>query len=50
MSFLIGIPPILQALIGTCFTWFLTALGAVPVFFTQRVNRRLLDGMLGASA
>lgn len=50
MSFLIGIPPVLQALIGTCFTWFVTALGAAPVFFTQRMNRRLLDGMLGIAS
>ena len=42
--------PVLQALLATLFTWFVTALGAVPVFFTSRVNRRLLDGMLGAAS
>ncbi|HAK95875.1 MAG TPA: ZIP family metal transporter [Planctomycetes bacterium] len=42
--------PVLQALIATCFTWFLTALGASGVFFTTRVNRKLLDVMLGFAA
>jgi ZIP family zinc transporter len=39
--------PVLQALLGTVFTWFLTALGAATVFFTRSVNRKLLDSMLG---
>jgi len=42
--------PILQALLATIFTWFLTALGAVPVFFTTRFNRKLFDAMLGGAA
>lgn len=42
--------PALQALIATCFTWFLTAVGASSVFFTVRVNRKLLDVMLGFAA
>ena len=42
--------PIWQALLGTCFTWFLTALGAAVVFLFRSVNRRLLDGMLGFAA
>lgn len=41
--------PILQALLAGLFTWAMTAAGAVPVFFTRRVNRRLLDAMLGFS-
>lgn len=36
-----------QALIATCFTWFVTALGAGVVLFAKNVNRKLLDGMLG---
>ncbi|MHB1296098.1 MAG: ZIP family metal transporter [Anaerolineae bacterium] len=40
----------MQALMGTLFTWFVTALGAVPVFFTKRVDRRLLDSMLGLAS
>jgi ZIP family zinc transporter len=39
--------PVLQALIATCFTWFLTALGASGVFFTRTVSKKVLDPMLG---
>lgn len=42
--------PILQALIATCFTWFLTALGAGAVFSFKTIDRRILDGMLGFAA
>jgi ZIP family zinc transporter len=42
--------PIWQALIATLFTWFLTALGAGLVFFFKRVNRKILDAMLGFAA
>ncbi len=47
MSFLENQHPIIQALIATCFTWFLTALGAAVVFFAMSINRRMLDSMLG---
>lgn len=40
---------ILQALLASTFTWSMTALGASLVFFTQRVNQKLLDAMLGFS-
>jgi ZIP family zinc transporter len=39
--------PVLQALIGTLFTWFMTALGAAAVFLTREVKHKLLDTMLG---
>lgn len=42
--------PVEQALIGTLFTWFVTAAGAAVVLFTRRHNQKLLDGMLGLSA
>ena len=42
--------PILQAFLATCFTWFLTALGAGLVFFFRTINRKVLDGMLGFAA
>ena len=42
--------PILQALIATLFTWFLTALGAGLVFFFKQINRKVLDAMLGFAA
>ena len=44
------LPPLLQAFLATCFTWFVTALGAAVVFATNRVNRRMMDGMLGFAA
>lgn len=42
--------PVLQALLATLFTWGMTALGAVPVFFTARFNQKMFDGMLGLAA
>jgi ZIP family zinc transporter len=50
MIFLAALNPVLQALLGTLFTWFMTAAGAVTVFFTRRVNRQLLDTMLGTAS
>ena len=41
------INPILAAFYATLFTWGLTALGAAFVFFFKKMNRALLDGMLG---
>lgn len=42
--------PILQALLATCFTWFVTAVGAAFVFFFKSINRKVLDAMLGFAA
>lgn len=42
--------PILQALLATCFTWALTALGAATVFLARNVGRKMLDGLLGFAA
>lgn len=42
--------PIIQALLATCFTWMVTALGAALVFVTKSENRRLMDCMLGFAA
>jgi len=47
---LAGLHPIFQALLGTCFTWFVTALGAAMVFFFKTISRKVLDGMLGFAA
>jgi ZIP family zinc transporter len=46
----VGLSPIVQALMGTLFTWGLTALGAGLVFFFKAINRKVLDGMLGFAA
>ena len=45
-----GLSAIWQALLATCFTWFVTALGAAVVFFFKDVNKRVLDAMLGFAA
>lgn len=42
--------PVVQALLATCFTWALTALGASTVFMTRDMSRKVLDGMLGFAA
>ncbi|MBT3319362.1 MAG: ZIP family metal transporter [Clostridia bacterium] len=49
-EFLASQPPTIQALLGTLFTWFLTALGAAIVFFFKKMNKKLLDAMLGFAA
>jgi ZIP family zinc transporter len=42
--------PITQALIGTLFTWGVTALGSAMVFFFKSIKRGILNGMLGFAA
>lgn len=42
--------PVIQALIGTLFTWGLTALGAGMVFFFKNIKKNVLNGMLGFAA
>ena len=42
--------PVTQALIGTLFTWAVTALGAGMVFFFKKINKLVLNGMLGFAA
>lgn len=49
-AWFVGLSPVLQAFLATCFTWFLTALGAGLVFFFKTINRRVLNGMLGFAA
>jgi zinc transporter, ZIP family len=41
------LPPTIQALIATLFTWGVTALGASLVFTAREVSRKALDFMLG---
>ena len=51
MEFLAKInDPVLLALASTCFTWFMTALGAGMVFFFKEINKRVLNMMLGFAA
>ena len=42
--------PVTQAFIATLFTWGVTAAGAALVFFTNALNRKLMDCMLGFAA
>jgi zinc transporter, ZIP family len=44
------LPPVVQVLIATGFTWGMTALGAALVFLTKEVKRWALDAMLGFAA
>lgn len=46
-KFFLEIGPVYSALIATCFTWLVTALGASFVFFFKTLNRGVLDPMLG---
>lgn len=50
MEFFKDLHPVLQALLATCLTWGLTALGAGVVFLGRELSRRMLDGMLGFAA
>lgn len=45
-----GLDPITQSLFGGLFTYTLTALGAALVFFTKKINYKLLDAMMGFAA
>lgn len=50
IDFFIGLNPVLQALIATIFTWFVTLLGSSIVFFFKKINKNIMDGMLGFAA
>jgi len=42
-----SLPPVVQVLLATGFTYGMTALGASLVFATKEVNKKFLDAMLG---
>ena len=50
IDFLQGLHPVVQALLATLFTWFLTLLGAAVSLFGRDPSRKLLDAMLGFAA
>ncbi len=50
LDFFTNLNPVLQAFIATLFTWSVTILGALLVFFFKKVNKTVMDGMLGFSA
>ncbi len=46
-QFFMNLHPVFQAFLATLFTWGITALGAGVVFFFKKVNKSVLDAMLG---
>lgn len=50
VNFIMDLDPIFQALIATLFTWSVTLLGASIVFFFKKVNKSIMDAMLGFAA
>jgi ZIP family zinc transporter len=50
IEWFVGLSPVTQAFLATCFTWFVTALGAASIFVFRTVSRRVLDAMLGFAA
>ena len=50
IDWLITQPAWLQALFGTIFTWFMTALGAAFVFISSKLNARAMNIMQGSAA
>ena len=47
---ILSLNPIMQAGLATLFTWGVTAVGASLVYFFKKINKNLMDGMLGFAA
>lgn len=50
INYLSNLDHTIEALIATLFTWGVTAIGASIVFFFKKVNKNVMDAMLGFSA
>lgn len=50
IEYIKSLNPIIEALIATIFTWSITALGAALVFMFKKINKNIMDGMLGFAA
>ncbi|MCL2810779.1 MAG: ZIP family metal transporter [Clostridia bacterium] len=50
MAWFFELSPVMQGLLATLFTYFVTALGAGLVFFFKTMNQKVLDMMLGFAA
>jgi len=50
IDWFVALNPIWQALLATCFTWLVTALGSSAVFLFRTLSRKILDAMLGFAA
>lgn len=49
-DFFVNLSPVWQALLAALFTWGITMLGASIVFFFKKVNKSIMDALLGFSA
>ena len=47
INYFMGLNHVTQALLATLFTWGVTVLGAALVFFFKKVNKSVMDAMLG---
>ena len=50
IDWFVTLPFALQAFLATCFTWGITALGASLVIFFKKINKNVMDAMLGFAA
>ena len=50
IDFFINTSHVIQALIATVFTWMVTALGAAIVVFFKKINKNVMDALLGFAA
>ena len=50
INYFVNASHVLQALYSTLFTWAVTILGAAVVIFFKRVNKNVMDAMLGFAA
>jgi ZIP family zinc transporter len=50
IAYFSGLSPMMQGLLGSTFTWFVTALGAAVVFFIKDVKKGFMDTLLGFTA
>ncbi|MFK5884064.1 MAG: ZIP family metal transporter [Candidatus Izemoplasma sp.] len=50
VDWFLDLDPVIQALLGTTFTYFVTALGAAMVFPFKTISKKMFNGMLGFSA
>lgn len=50
INWFINLDHVYQAVIATIFTWGVTAIGAAVVFFFKKINKNIMDGMLGFAA
>lgn len=50
INYILNLNYVIQALLATLFTYFITALGASIVLFFKKINKNFLDAMLGFAA